>query len=245
MYPYRYNGQIENYLSQFMRVMSGFQVENGEDKDGNMTTREVKVAYGSVSRIVGSILNKRDSFTNQTLPLIGFYLSGIEKDNANKRSQHHIDHVTFENSEGNKQGYRRIIGPAFNLNIEVNIYASSNEEMFAVLEQMLLIFNPRVTIQTDNNIFNADYITDIILESINPDINYPTGTESQVIQQSLQFRLPIRLSYPMDTDGPIIEEITSRILDNTGEFTISQRIFNGESEGVPGSGDSGNDGGGE
>lgn len=233
MYPFRYNKQIERYLSQFKRVMSGFQVRDGVERNGTDNPRQVKVVYGSMSRVVAAVFNRKE-FTNNSLPLIGMHLTGIEKDIENKRNHHHVDHVAYRNADGDPKAYRRLIGPALNLSVQVDIYASSHEEMFSILEQILLIFNPRVTIQIDNSVFNSDYITEIHLESISNDVNYPTGTDRQVVMQSLTFRLPVRLSYPSDLDASVIQQITARIIadsnDGLGEEIISEEIITGEQE---------------
>lgn len=230
LYPFRYNEQIERYLSQFMRVLSGFQVEDGVERDGSVHPRRVKVAYGSVDRIVGSVLNRRDSFTNQTIPLIGFHLSGIQKDTSNKKNHHHEDYVAYQKTNGDHTAYRRLMGPSFILEVDVNIYASSHVELLSVLEQMLLIFNPRVTIQVDNNYMNGDYITDIILESISPNVTYPTGTERQVVQQTLSFSLPITLNYPVDMDASVIRTIKQRIMDEGGDTILDEITITGDDQ---------------
>jgi len=231
MYPYKYNRQFERYLSQFKRVLSGFQVQDGVLRDGSYNTRRVKVVYGSMSRVVASIFNKT-TFTNHTLPLIGMHLTSIEKDTQNKRNYHHVDHVAYTDQYGERQAYSRLTGPAFNLMVDVDIYASSHDEMFEIMEQILLIFNPRVTIQVDNHLLNSDYLTEIILESISNDVNYPTGTERQVVQQSLTFRLPIRLSYPMDMDANVIQTIISNIVVDSedGVDVIDELVITDDGE---------------
>lgn len=216
LYPYNYNKQFERYLSQFKRVMSGFQVRDGVERDGSVNARRVKVVYGSMSRVVSKVFNRKE-FTNAALPIMGMHLTGIEKDQENTKNYHHTDYVSYRNVAGENTAYQRLIGPAFNLSVSVDIYASSHEEMFSILEQILLIFNPRVTIQTDNSVFNSDYLSEIILESISNDVNYPTGTDAQVVMQSLTFRLPVRLAYPFDMDASVIEQITARIVAETGD----------------------------
>jgi len=233
MYPYRYGRQFEKYLSQFGRVLSGFQVlERDSSLQSPNNTRPVKVVYGGMSRIVASILNNRDSFTNKTLPFMAFNLTGIEKDIENKKTHHHVDHVVYKDAAGYPQAYERLMGPAFAMSIEVSLYASSTEELFSILEQMLLIFNPRIAIQVDTRVQNADYITSIELESINNEINYPMGTEQRVVQQSLTFRVPVRLSYPSSDDASFIEEIQARVLlateESLDDFVFTEEIITGE-----------------
>lgn len=234
LYPYRYSKQFERYLSQFGRVLSGFQVQDGvlRGTETEPYTRRVKVVYGSMSRIVASVLNKRSAFTNNTLPMIAFNLASIERDIENKKTHHHEDHIVYKDGNDQRRAYRRLMGPAFTLSIDVSIYASSTDELFSILEQMLLIFNPRVAIQVDNDVRNSDYITEIELESIQNEINYPLGTESRIVQQSMTFRVPVRLAYPSDLDASYVEVIKARILqsseDGISEFVISEEEITGE-----------------
>lgn len=234
MYPFNYDKQFEKYLSQFGRVFSGFQVPERYDHEINpdIGLRRVKVVYGGMSRIVATILNKRDSFSNKTLPFIAFNLSGIEQDQENRKNNHHVDHVVYKDANGIHRAYERLMGPAYTMNIEVSIYASSADEMFSIMEQIMLIFNPRVTIQVDNAIQNSDYITEIELESINNEINYPMGTDQRIVQQTMNFRVPVRLRYPQDNNASFIEEIRARILQESAEgldeFVISEEIITGE-----------------
>lgn len=231
LYPYRYGKQFERYLSQFGRVFSGFQVQDGVARGSSYDpyTRRVKLVYGSMSRIVATILNKRESFTNGTLPMMAFNLTGIERDIENKKNSRHVDHVSFRNTVGDIQAYERLMGPAFIMNIEVAIYASSTTELFSLIEQILLIFNPRVTIQTDTSVFNPDYLTEIELESIDNEINYPLGQEARVVQQSMNFRVPVRLSYPTNTDASFIEDIRARIFaesENGFDVLLDEETIN-------------------
>lgn len=219
-YPYRYAAQIERYIGQFMRVFSGFQTQDGVERDGTRNLKRVPVVYGNMSRIVASVLQKRNVFQSNRIPMMAVNMTGIELDNERKAPHHHMDAITARNSVGDVKAIHRMVGPAFNLQMELSIYASSNTELFSILEQILLIFNPRITIQTDNEIMNSDYITEITLESIQNEIQYPMGTNQDVIMQSLNFRVPVRLRYPYDPNGPYINEIIAKIFHESKDGTV-------------------------
>ncbi|MBG24111.1 MAG: hypothetical protein CMF22_11750 [Idiomarinaceae bacterium] len=219
LYPYRYGAQFERFLSQFARVLSGFQVRDGVKRDGDETvkTRRVPVVYGSMSRVVAQLLNDRDFLSNRRVPMMAFNLDSLEIDQEAKRNVYHVDEVSYKTADGTHASYSRAMGPAFIMNVSVSIYASSNTELFSILEQILLVFNPRVSIQTDNSVFNQDYISDITLEGINNEVSYPLGTDQRVVEQTLNFSLPVRLSYPVDLSSGIIERIRMRIFDDSTE----------------------------
>lgn len=215
IYPYKYDKQFEKYIGQFMRVFNGFQTKDGVTRDGTDNLKRVPVVYGNMSRIVASVLQKRGTFQNNRIPMMAVNLQSIEIDAERKKSHQHIDSM-MQNTD---KAFARLIGPPLNLNMELSIYASSTSELFSIVEQILLVFNPRVTIQVDNNVLNSDYISEISLESINKEIQYPMGTQEQVVMLSMNFKVPVRLRYPHETDAPIIKQIIANILtESAGEF---------------------------
>jgi len=228
LYPYRYDAQIEKYIQQFMRALSGFQVQDGVDRDndGSFHTERVPVVYGNMSRIVASILNKRETFPNTKLPMIAANMTGFEQRPEGKKSHFHVDSLSNAqlNLPDGTSSVHRIIGPPYNLTMEVNIYASSTSELFAIVEQILLVFNPRLTIRLSTDGYDPNYITEIILNSIQPEIQYPMGTESRTVMMGMDFTVPVRLSYPKGLSDGIINEIHSRILNDDGSVVYEENI---------------------
>ena len=72
---YFYDAQIERFLAQFIRMLSGFQVEYGQDRVGNTTLQRVPVYYGDGSRQVASIINNMSENAMPTVPAIKVRLS--------------------------------------------------------------------------------------------------------------------------------------------------------------------------
>lgn len=220
LYPYRKSDQFERYIGQFMRVFSGFQVRDGVARGGETLTKKVPVVYGNMSRIVASILTKRDHFTNTSLPFMAANLVGIEIDLNNRKSPHHQDTVS-KYSIGSSNAVERLIGPAFILNMDLSIYASSSTELFGLLEQILLVFNPRVAIQVDTDADNSDYITEISLSTIQPEMQYPLSTNKETVMLTLGFTVPVRLRYPHDPNAAIIQQITLNLKEESSGVTIN------------------------
>jgi hypothetical protein len=215
VYPYRTGEQFKRVISQFMRVFSGFQAP-----DGNSGLRTIPVVYGGMDRIVASILQKRDHLTNKRVPMFAVNMRGISLDPNNKRPPKHIDAVRT----GDGLSLSRVIGPSFILTMEVNIIASSNNELYVILEQILLLFNPRVTIVLDSVKRNSDYITEIILDDVQSEIQYPMGTQERIVQMGLTFSVPLRLRYPYDERDNIIKTIELNLVDEDETPIIETEI---------------------
>jgi hypothetical protein len=224
LYPYRNGEQFKKYIGQFMRVFSGFQVKDGVARGGEVRTKRVPVVYGSMSRVVANVLTKKSRFVAASVPVLAVNMTGIQVDQENKPNPYHTDKVS-KHMIGSNDTLERKLGPAFILPMDVSIYASSTTELFEILEQILLIFNPRVTIQVDTDAHNADYITDITLVGIQPEIQTPLSTQKEVIMLTLNFEVPVRLRYPhgIDTDSVILE-ITNNIIDESEEIVLTTII---------------------
>lgn len=232
IYPYTFDKQFEKYIGQFMRVFSGFQTKDGVVRNGVNEPRRVPVVYGNMSRVVADVLNKRDYLNNNMIPMMAVNMAGIQPDNERKRSSSHRDVVPVDSTTGtHKVALERLIGPPFIMNMQVSIYASSMTEMFSILEQILLIFNPRLSIQVDNKVENSDYITEIFLKSIDPEFQHPMGTNKELVMLTLNFDVPIRLRYPYKVDDGLINSIVLQIFEssrNGFDTKIEDVILNGE-----------------
>ena len=86
-------------------------------------------------------------------------LTSIEIDVNQRKSRKHID-AMVDGEIGNEVLYR-LVGTPLVLNYDLAIICSSTTELFQLLEQILLVFNPRVTINVDDKKENASYITEI------------------------------------------------------------------------------------
>jgi len=73
-----YDGQIERFLAQFIRMLSGFQVEFGQDRAGNRALQRVPVYYGDGSRQVAAIMqNNSGGSSMPTVPAMTVYINAI------------------------------------------------------------------------------------------------------------------------------------------------------------------------
>lgn len=218
IYEYRRGEQLERHIGQFMRVFSGFQVRDGVVRNGEFLTKKVPVVYGNMSRIVASILTKRDFLANAQLPIMAVSMAGLTPDLDNKRTPHHREERAVERGNGEVEVLERLTGPPFTMNMELSVYASSTTELFDIIEQIVLIFNPRVAIQSTSDMYDADYITEISLTGLQPEIMYPMGTDKPVVMMTLQFDLPMRFKYPKGFSNKIIEQIIANVKDDDGEL---------------------------
>jgi len=219
-YPWNYDQQIEGYVTQFLRIFSGIQVRDGVQRNGSYNYRQPPVMFGDPTRIVSSVITKRRSFTNPVVPLMAGHIRSIEMDQESRGPQkYHEDVVSYQDATtGDFKTLKRLLGPPLTLQMQLSIYASSNDELLQILEQILLIFNPRVTIQRSEDITDFNYLTQIELTQIEDNIQSPLSTEEKVFLTSLSFTMPIRLNYPHTESSGVIKQIVQNMYDDTIEI---------------------------
>lgn len=223
-YPVLYDRQFEKYIGQFMRALGGFQVEDGVERNGSKNTRKVGVVYGAMDRVVASYLSSRnDHLVNSRLPVIGVNMSAITPTTDDRMSPYWNEPIAYTNDQDKQVSLHRTLGQGFSLSLEATLYASSTSELFMLLEQLLLVFNPRLVIQSGTDIANSDYITSVSLESIQPELIYPLGQGTQECAITLGFTIPVRLRYPLDRNKTVVERIIANVME--GDKEDNQKIF--------------------
>lgn len=210
-YTYFYNGQIKNYISQFMRIFSGIQVKS---KAGDIRT--CHMYYGDMERVVANVLFKEQTFQNERLPLMSAWLTQIDINQEARKSRLHVDNVvrTREN-DGQKVVSSRLMSVPYKATMDLYMYTSSNDEMLQLQEQILLLFNPDLTIQTNDNLMDWSYLTRVELVSTANEENFPASTDARVLNTTFTFTFDIWLDFPAQEYSGIIEQIYLNIKDNT------------------------------
>lgn len=217
-HTFNYNGAFKQYITQFMRIFSGFQVQFNRDTDGDdiKDLKTCPVYYGSMDRITANILKKDGIATAISLPIMSANLTGIELNPEIRRTNYHEENVVrTRSSDGLLVVDRKIIGTPYKLSMDLMLYTSSTDQMFQLLEQIMLMFNPRLAIQKSDDIRDFTYISEIELVAVNQETNIPTGTEQRMVMWSLSFLIDVWIDYPILSSTSIIEEIITTIKDDT------------------------------
>ncbi len=217
-YQFYYNGQFKKYIGQFLRIFSGIQVQAGVDRSGTGVndTRSVSVVYGNSDRIINALNQNQGTFTAQRIPIISAYLNGIQTADEYRISRHHQENITYQNSaDGQYHLVSKIAGAPYQMNMTLYIYASSTDQLFQILEQILLWFNPTIDFQKSSGILDSAYITQCTLTGIQDQSNFPMGTNRRIIQQNLTFSFIAWLQYPYTDATGVIQDIITNIHDSS------------------------------
>ena len=219
-----YDGQIRRYLTQIIRLMSNFSYKDG---DGKLT--QVPTMYGDITRQVASIIRDNSENKIPSAPRIGVYIQdlAIDRDRTadpTYTSKVHIrerdydsDNNEYLNTQGKNYTVERLMPTPYNLTVKADIWSTNTDQKLQIMEQILMLFNPSLEIQTTDNYIDWTSLTVVNLDSVTfSSRSIPVGTESEIDVGSLVFTTPIYLSPPVKVKKMgVITNIVMSIFDES------------------------------
>jgi hypothetical protein len=233
-----YDGQVRRYITQMMRILANFPVQ---DSKGNQ--KEVPVTYGDLTRQVANIIRDNSENKLPSAPRIAVYLTGLELDkdrltdatytrktNIRERAYDETNEE-YLNYQGKNYTVERLIPTPYMMRINADIWTSNTDQKLQLLEQILVLFNPSLEMQTTDNFIDWTSITVVNLENVTwSNRSVPVGVDSEIDVATLTFSVPIYISPPTKVRkmGVITNIITSMFNEDLGtiEDGVSQPILN-------------------
>jgi len=227
---YFYDGQVRRYLAQAIRMLSNFKYKTADGLE-----KIVPVTYGDISRQVASVLRDNSENKLPSAPRIAVYMTELELDrtrlsDATYTSKVHIrerdvleDGSSASGTYGTVQGLNytveRLMPTPYKLTIKADIWSTNTDQKLQILEQILVLFNPSLEIQTTDNYvdwtsLSVVELTDVTLTSR----SIPQGIDSEIDIATLEFETPIWITPPAKvTKMGVIHTIISNIFsEDTG-----------------------------
>jgi hypothetical protein len=230
---YWYTGQLRNYLLQFCSVFHGLNVVTGKGEDGTKMAIPVPIVVGNRDRVVAAIQAGNTQNKPFSIPTMSAFMQGIDLAPERRKGVGTRDRKVFLPKGGIfpddlKTNYRLMPIP-YNINIELSLYASNTDQMYQMLEQLLLLFDPVLQIQISDATFDWTKITQIELTGLSNEENYPLSVDKRIIVWTFNFTMPVYLSAPMDIKDEIVREINVR-LGNMDGFAPQLQEVDAEGE---------------
>ena len=240
-----YDEQVRRFLLQFIRAFSNFQVEYGKDRDGNTTLVTVPVKYGDATRMVSSLIRENSENKIVPTPMIGCYVTAMEYQPERRQEPTFVDkrHIrmrkfdedsgTYLTTQGNAYTVERLMPVPYQLTMNVDIWTSNTTQKLQLLEQILVLFNPALEIQSTDNYLDwtsLSYIELIQTQWSNRAV--PVGVDEQIDIATLTFAVPIWLTAPARVKKlGVVQKIVASIYDESGSISdgvIDRDILLGE-----------------
>ncbi len=246
-----YDGQIRRYVTQFMRIFIGFKYKTG---DGAL--RHIPVTYGDLTRQVAAIIMENSENKMMTVPKIACYISGLELDTSRLADASFVsklqvrerafedfypdDHPDvrlrgtpiYENYQGAGYTVERLMPTPFKLSMKAELWTSNTDQKLQILEQILMLFNPSLEIQTTDNYIDWTSISVVDLKSTNfSSRTIPQGADTNIDICTMEFTIPIYITPPAKVKKMgVVRSLIMNVFTDTGDImNLEDIIYNQES----------------
>jgi hypothetical protein len=212
-----YDGQIRRYLTQTIRVLSNFTVKYG---DGTLV--RVPVMYGDADRQAASIIRQNSENAVSSVPRMAVYISGLDLDKDRLGDASHVSKVhirerdvnegVYTTGQGRNYTVERLMPTPFKLTMKCDIWSANTDQKLQILEQVLVLFNPSLELQTSDNYLDWTSLSVLNLASVLwSSRTVPVGADSPIDIATMTFETPIYISPPAKVKhlGVITKIITS------------------------------------
>ena len=214
---YYFNNQLRKYIIGFANIFTGLKVQTGKDDSGKTMMIDVPIRYGSTDRVTAAIAARNTQNNLHTLPMMACYMKSLELAPDRLHGVNTVDRKKYLEQGGiypdDVKVVTRVMPIPYNMQMELAIYASNTDQMFQILEQILILFDYDLQVQFNDANFDWTKISKLTLVSMSNEENYPVGTDIRSIVWTLDFDLPVWISPPAEIRKDLVNQISVRIGD--------------------------------
>ena len=209
MAQFYYDNQIRRFLIQCARVFSDWYVTKGKDPQGNDILVRVPIMYGDSSRQASTIIANNSASSLPSAPLITYYITGLEYDQRRTQDPYFVDKLavrrqtynsetqSFETTQGDAFTVERIMPVPYTLRVTVDFWTTNYNQKLELIEQLGVLFNPSMEIQSTDNFIDWTSLSVIYQEGLTfSSRTIPVGSGNPIDVMSWKFYMPIWISSP-------------------------------------------------
>lgn len=227
-----YNKQLRRYITQFMAVFGGMEVQVGWNENKEPRLISIPIASASKDRVVAWIKGEQTQNKQIRLPMFSVQLVGLRLAPEMRKGVGLTRRNTVFPVGGlfpdDIQVVQQRMPVPYVAQFQLGIWSSNQDQHYQIVEQILSLFDPKLQIQTSDDVMDWTRLTELELTGINFEENVPAGTDRRLIQTTLDFDVPIYLSLPADVHNRFVQEIFLRVgavgADATSSFDIIEEL---------------------
>jgi hypothetical protein len=210
-------------------------LSNFSYKDGDGDLRRVPVMYGDISRQVANILKENSENKLPSAPRIAVYITGLDIDRERTSDSSFVSKVhirerawdstnqEYQNIQGKNYTVERLMPTPYKMTVNADVWSTNTDQKLQILEQILMLFNPSLEIQTTDNYVDWASLTTVDLDAVTfTNRSIPVGTTDNIDVGTLTFSTPIWISPPAKVKkmGIITDIIMNIFNEDTGTIDL-------------------------
>ena len=150
---YWYNEQLKRYIIQFMTIFSGLQVSIGRTEGVDQEALiPVTIHYGNHDRVVAGLMAENTQNKPIRLPCMTAYMQGFDLATDLMHGTGQERRNSYVPTGGMLPDDVRVVHQRmpipYKMQVQLGIYASNTDQHFQILEQILMLFEPQLQLQT-------------------------------------------------------------------------------------------------
>lgn len=217
--------QFKKHIVQFMEIFRELEVRTGRNGSGGIESIKVPIMYGSIDRVAGSVLAKNTQNNPVRLPVMSAVMSGLDMSTDKFKGIDTEKLMAYTPIGGvfpnDTVSISQVMAIPFTMTMELHIFSNNNDTRWQLLEQILVLFNPSIQIQTSDSKFDGSKITKVDLTGITSGENIPLGLDRRIITDTLTFTVTIYLVAPSQIRDDRIKDIQVRVAKITDVNAIA------------------------
>jgi hypothetical protein len=225
---YWYTAQLRNYRLQFIRAFSNFSYSKGKDADGNDILVRVPCRYGDPTRIAATIIKGNSENKLLTVPFITCWISGLAMSPTRRQGPSFVETLqattreynqntqSYNNTQGNNYTIHRYMPVPYELSMTVDLWSNNESVKEQLVEQIMVLYNPAIDIQTSNNPLDWTVLSVIEMQDqiTWSSRSIPVGTDNPIDVLTMVFKFPIWINPPAQVQKQnIIQNIVTTMID--------------------------------
>jgi hypothetical protein len=160
-----------------------------------------------------------------------FYITALEYDRPRMQEPNFVSNIqvrqrtydpatdSYETTQGNAFTIERLMPVPYKLTINLDIWTSNTNQKMQILEQILVLFNPALEIQSTDNYIDWTSLSTCDLDRVVwSSRTIPVNAENPIDVATLTFSIPIYISSPAKVKKlGVVERIVASIFDANGD----------------------------
>jgi hypothetical protein len=135
----------------------------------------------------------------------------------------------YTGAQGGSYTVERLMPTPFKLTMKADLWTSNTDQKLQILEQILVLFNPSLELQTTDNYIDWTSLSAMYLTGTNfSSRTIPQGAESDIDICSMDFEMPVFISPPAKVKKlGIVQSIVANVMDDEGNvINLEDLIYN-------------------
>jgi len=188
--------------------------------------------YGDADRQAAAIIRQNSENAVNSVPRISVYVSALALDRDRLADSSYVgklnfrerglnaDGTAYTTAQGRNYTVERIMPTPFKLDLKVDIWSSSTEQKLQIMEQILVLFNPSLELQTTDNYIDWTSLTVLNLKDLNwSSRQVPVGNDTPIEVGTLTLDTPIWISPPVKVKHlGVITKIITNVYNTSSNY---------------------------